>query len=123
MTDQELNIAIARALGLEKIAPFRRYNRKGKEDANGVVWMYCSEDHGGAKTFDHIPNYAGDLNVIQRATAELDDQDAFALELCSIVLENPSGAWWDLNINETSHVISATARQRAEAFLKAITPK
>lgn len=120
MTDQELNIAIARALGLEKIAPFRRYNRKGKEDANGVVWMYCSEDHGGAKTFDHIPNYAGDLNVIRREASKLRYLDASCYfdALYLIVASGPSQ-----NHPINFMVVNATARQRAEALLKMITPK
>ena len=120
MTDQELNIEIARAIGLEKIAPFRRYNRKGKEDANGVVWMYCSEDHGGAKTFDHIPNYAGDLNVITKEVSKLNwlDGAAFFDALYLIAASRPSQVH---AINFM--VVNATARQRAEALFKITTPK
>jgi hypothetical protein len=119
MTDQELNIEIARALGLERLAPFRRYNRKGKEDPNGVVWMYCSEDHGGAKTFDHIPNYAGDLNVITKEVSKLKWMDAgcFFDKLYLTVLSGINGNYQPINFL----VVNASARHRAEAFLRIIT--
>jgi len=120
MTDQELNNEIARALGLERIAPFRRYTRKGKESPDGVVWMYCSEDHGGAKAFDPIPNYAGDLNVITKEVSKLRwlDSGAFFDTLYLIVASKPSQVH---AINFM--VVNASARQRAEAFLETIKSK
>jgi hypothetical protein len=71
-----------------------------------------------------LPDYHNDLNAMEDAIAYLTPEqvDTFAIELSAIVLENPSKAWWDLNANEVGHVANATAAQRAEAFLRTITP-
>lgn len=69
-----------------------------------------------------IPNYPEDLNAMADAVAYLTPEqiDTFAIELSAIVLENPSKTWWNLNPNEVGHVITATAAQQAEAFLKTL---
>jgi len=59
---EKINIKIAESLGLFDLMPLKRTTRKGKDDPNGVVLWYCSEHHGGAATYDKLPNYTDDLN-------------------------------------------------------------
>lgn len=70
--------------------------------------------------YREVPNYPEDLNAMYDALAHLTPEELrqWAVELTAIVLENNSGAWWDLDISETAQVLNATAAQQAEAFLK-----
>ncbi len=69
-----------------------------------------------------IPDYLNDLNAMHDAMAYLDPEQMtqFASELSALVLENPHKYWWDLSSHEVGHVANATAKQRAEAFLKTL---
>ena len=94
MSDQEINIAIAESVGWNGINP-----------VNGFI---------------RVPNYCNDLNAMHAAVATLSndeygDEDGFTVML-SIVTQGavqPPNAWRFRPMQE------ATARQRAEAFLKA----
>jgi len=114
MKNEEINVAIARVVDLERLAPFKRYTRKGEECPNGVVWYYCSEDHGGAKTYDTIPNYCGDLNAMRKARSKIPatQRDLYMNWLSRIVEREHRMAtigWL---------VLDATAIQHAEALLR-----
>jgi hypothetical protein len=118
MTDEQINIKIAELCGLFRIAPLKRTTRKGNDDPNGVVLWYCSEDHGGAKTYDRLPNYTADLNACHEFEETLDygQAELYDDELCDIcaetneLLDNPKP--WRFAVT------TATARQRCEAFLR-----
>ena len=117
MTDEEINIAIAETLGLFKIQPLRRTTRKGKLDPSGVVLWYCEEHHGGAATYARVPNYCNDLNACHEVEVSLDDakHDSFQQHLLEII--SPKTHWSDMAM---TRIVSATARQRAEAFLRTL---
>lgn len=119
MTHDEINIAIAEACGLFKIEPLRRTTRKGKLDPNGVVLWYCEEHHGGAATYARIPNYCHDLNAMHEAEKLLetaDQQNRYYAEIANIT-------WCNLETGNRQVVfnqLTATAHQRAEAFLRTL---
>lgn len=106
MNDEQINIAIAEACGWTKT-----------ESPN---WAWIRPDGRGWNW--NVPDYCNDLNAMHEAIAFLSPEEAdwFAVELSAIVLENPSKSWWDMNSNEVAHIANATARQRAEAFLRTI---
>lgn len=115
MTDEEIRIAIAEACGLFRTKPLRRTTRKGTDDPNGVRLWYCSEHMGGAATYDEVPNYPECLNAMHEAEEERfgdwgDHSDLW--HLYEVNLRNVCGM--------RNHWMSATARQRAEAFLRTL---
>ena len=104
MNDEQINIAIAEACGIIS------------KDQWGPLYKTAT---GWVRD---CPDYVNDLNAMHEAIAFLSPEEAdwFAVELSAIVLENPSKSWWDMNSNEVAHIANATARQRAEAFLRYI---
>lgn len=111
MTDEQINIKIAELCNLFRIAPLKRTTRKGNDDPNGVVLWYCSEDHGGAKTYDRLPNYAADLNACHEFEKTLLTADSFC------------GHWGEysnrlVSLLGCTDIFHATARQRCETFLR-----
>jgi len=99
MTDEQINAAIARECGWTEI----RDNVVGKapgETANRVMFL---------------PNYSTSLNAMHEAEKVLKGYDQIATYVWH--LENRAGDWsTDLQLMATH----ATARQRAEAFLRAL---
>ena len=79
-------------------------------------------DDGTEDCLRHFPKYESDLNAMNNALAYLTPEQLrqWAVKLTAIVLENNIEAWWDLDISETAQVLTATAAQRAEAFLKTL---
>jgi hypothetical protein len=96
MSDVQINIAIAEACGWE--VKVKKYLAK---PPNGE-WQYQ----------DKIPNYCNDLNAMHEAEKILSDESHadYACELVKTIRRN--GEWFES--------VSATAAQRAEAFLKTI---
>lgn len=96
MSDVQINIAIAEACGWE--VKVKKYLAK---PPNGE-WQYR----------DKIPNYCNDLNAMHEAEKILSDESHadYACELVKTIRRN--GEWFES--------VSATAAQRAEAFLKTI---
>lgn len=104
MTDKEINEAIAIYFGYRK--------KIGYIDANGKIKGEWSGPDG--YTYDEIPDdYCGDLNAMHEAEKYL------------LKMDN-SLAYWETYSNRlvamlgATDIFHATARQRAEAFLKAI---
>ena len=103
MTDEQINTAIAEACGwediTESVAPgeFRRR-------ATGML----RDKHGNRTPLKQIPNYCADLNAMHEAEEFL------------------SGNLWIGYVNDLANIegnlfgIRATARQRAEAFLRTL---
>ena len=96
MTDEQINAAIARACGW-----------KSKEETNGVPWLWRrTKSDGTIESSMEPPDYWNDLNAMHEAEATLSPHD-----LWTLAYNLPhQGA---LNFR-------ATARQRAEAFLRTI---
>ena len=70
-------------------------------------------------------NYAGDLNEMANAEAclrseEIGKYESFLYEICNYQLDNPQVFWSQHSLYRCIH---ATARQRAEAFLKVVSER
>jgi hypothetical protein len=91
MTNEQINIAIAEACGW-------------KEDEFGPSWY---------QSYTKMPDYCNDLNAMHEAWLSLSDKDKFVCdkELMRVLVASKDGPYWMTN---------STAKQRAEAFLKAI---
>ena len=91
MTDEQINLTIARVLGWHSI----------HTSTTGIKGM-----KGPLRGFMPLPNYCTDLNAMHEAEEMLFDDD------------------WDLYCTELGHSLrgcaNATARQRAEAFLRTL---
>jgi hypothetical protein len=103
MTDQEINEAIAKACGWEKV----------REEEYPHRWLWRKGEVGSA-LFDEPDNYCADLNAMHEAVMAQPLRVAAAVcgELMKML--NPAESY----ILHRS--INATARQRAEAFLRAL---
>lgn len=95
MTDKQINIAIAEACGWEI---------KEKE------YLAKSPDVGWWKYLDAIPNYCNDLNAMHEVEKGIQHYGYFADKLAKVMNQPRQGILLPL----------ATARQRAEAFLKTV---
>ena len=102
MSPEEQRIAIAEACGVRTDRPSTGWHDHG---------CPCQQCH-------KIPYYLNDLNAMHEAEKTLDDE----LDLdYSENLEIATGARWGTNNScDMSKYRSATAAQRAEAFLKTI---
>jgi hypothetical protein len=93
MTEQEINAAIAEACGWAEI----------KRRATGIRL----NELGYRSDCEQIPNYVGDLNAMHEAEKGLEDPDCYEEWLADVC-------------GGTSYLFHATARQRAQAFLRTI---
>jgi hypothetical protein len=101
MTNEQINIAIAEACGWEKV--------EGEE---------CFFDNGIEQIYiENIPDYCNDLNAMHEAEKVLNDEQwpEYREELRNVVLGGIRmvSQWCKADLH-------ATARQRAEAFLKTL---
>ena len=110
MTDQEINIAIAEACFPGwKEAEFYEDGAVRLYKAGKMYFSALAEDMG---TPCGIPNYCHDLNAMHEAETTLRDSEAY-LEILKEVCRDHYQV--DLRF-----CVSATARQRAEAFRRTI---
>ena len=94
MTDEQINIAIAKACGW-------KYEKNETHAPDGSFWWSKEPE---------FPNYCNDLNAMHEAEKVFNTAlyCRYINELC------------DLTIKGNNSMYMATARQRAEAFLKTI---
>lgn len=108
MTDQEINIAIAEACG--KLEPregtvvYRRCDTK-----TSCFQRIRTPDGGESPSYRDYDDYCSDLNAMHEA--EVNPELSFSLD------DYP---YWLRKVTGESEPISATARQRAEAFLRTL---
>jgi hypothetical protein len=99
MTDEQINAAIAEACGWTDVTASHRSGRAPKADYVG---------------YEFYPNYCTDLNAMHEAEKVLAPKN----------WNNFSEKWHDyyknLRRGDAGRAIHATARQRAEAFLRAL---
>ncbi len=95
MTDEQINVAIAEACGWKKPARKTVLNEKG----------YFVTQHAQPP-----PNYCNDLNAMHEAENTLTDANMFVMAHHIERLVSAKG----------QHYFHATARQRAEAFLRTL---
>ena len=113
MTDLEINIAIAEACGYQ-IEPsqakggWRLYN----EQSETSFWWNCDRPPTLSDVSYRLPNYCSDLNAMHEVWSGLSETEkaVFVDELYAVT---PSTSYED-------RYTGATARQRAEAFLRTI---
>ena len=94
MTDQEINAAIAEACGWTNVTAAHRSGKAPGADYVG---------------YEFYPNYCGDLNAMHEAEKVLRDAD--------LLFE------YGMHISNSHHyeyLLGATARERAEAFLRTL---
>jgi hypothetical protein len=133
MTNEQINIAIAEVCGWLKFTQFTTYPKSwGRTPAryHKPIWSLTSsadmtEDectkygwHGdGHICIAHIPDYCNDLNAMHEAEKVLNDEQwpEYREELRNVVLGGIRmvSQWCKADLH-------ATARQRAEAFLKTL---
>jgi hypothetical protein len=123
MTEQEINVAIAGACGWKLSVPhfthdyvWLRTAFKGEPYIDEETSAWAGEPHDVTDDWTGIPNYCADLNAMHEAEKALDYGQAvtYLKTLDEIVRRDPMGGIW-------SHFVHATARQRAEAFLRTIS--
>jgi hypothetical protein len=96
MTDEQINAAIAEACGW-----------KSKEETDGVPWLWVrtKADYTCESSMEPL-NYCGDLNAMHEA------EKALTVEEWSDYVDYLPTRW--------EEAIHATARERAEAFLRTL---
>lgn len=122
MTKGQINIAIAEYFGwtfssFYEEDPTLPYYQKFKEDTT-CWWVRPGNDSWQR---EQIPNYCGDLNVIHEARSTLTEKQLadYCQFLISIV-RRASGIPDHESHYPVPFVLSATASQHTEAFLRAI---
>ena len=106
MTNQEINIAIAKACG---------WSYRNADDGSGEYWH---NPQGKIKPDDLIPSYTIDLNAMHGAEKTLTDDkegvyEAHIYLVCDVEPDT-------IFASDMRKVICATALQRAEAFLRTL---
>ena len=97
MTDQDINRAIAEALGWKEVR--ESWFRFLDTSKTGIIGRMPGRD----ETWSEVPDYVNDLNAMHEAEGALETHDQ-ANEFRRLLCGN----------------VSATARQRAEAFLRTL---
>lgn len=108
MTDEQINAAIAEACGWTEIQDSGVWHHH-------KLWGYPPLKPGqGGNSFQYLPDYCTDLNAMHEAEKILAPKS----------WNNFSDKWWDYHNNlqrvTEGRAIYATARQRAEAFLRTL---
>ena len=109
MTDQEINIAIAEACGWTKTK-----ERRGRVTQMDVtVWRLDGVEGS-------LPDYCHDLNAMHEVWLSLKDYDKREIHVqLAIIIEEATKNWDKLGVlDQRGMVANASARQRAEAFLR-----
>lgn len=108
MTDEQINAEIAEACGwediTESVAPAEFQRR-----ATGML----RDKHGNRTPTQQIPNYCNDLNAMHEAEKII--VDGIAATYAVRLSETTEAEWSD-----DKRFFCATARQRAEAFLRTL---
>lgn len=119
MTNQEINIAIAEICG------WKKQIRRGFDGENfSQHYEELSWYQNDIWKLEGPPNYCTDLNSMHEAEAALSalDHQKFCLFLHKSIMGTMDN--FDINgacnLECVSRVVKATARQRAEAFLRTI---
>lgn len=112
MTDQEINIAIAEACGWRKELHENDWDVELEMRRTWTTWIGPDGD-----LRQSAPNYCTDLNAMHEAEGQLTGtQMAVYRQKLKKEFSKPIGYEWD----DGDGAIHATARQRAEAFLRTI---
>ena len=104
MTDKQINAAIAEACGWTEIHDSGIWH-------NFKPWGYPPEKPGqGGNSYNFLPDYCTDLNAMHEAEKTLSETNMFVMAHYIERFVSRHG----------QHYFHATARQRAEAFLRTL---
>lgn len=116
MTPQEINIAIAESLGWKYlkniITPSRSFNGA---QSMGDCWQRPDGDRGYGDY--EPPNYCNDLNAMHEVEKSITDPRKMLDYFNHLARYNDPDA---RSIQDSFNIITATALQRAEAYLRTI---
>lgn len=111
MTNEKINVAIAQECGWKfPCEPCA---------ANGIKNRWRRPTNDGCRDQTQLPNYCNDLNAMHEAEATLtndDWDDKFYHWLGFVVIGKQTTGLWEYR----KMIVHATARQRAEAFLRTL---
>lgn len=107
MTNEEINVAIAKECGWTVMQFGERNLYRPPEWDGGMAWERSK-----------CPDYCNDLNAMHEAEKYLDDEQwlEHMLNLQDVLCRNPDRSKWTV----CRENMSSTAHQRAEAFLKTL---
>jgi hypothetical protein len=108
MTDLEINQKIAEVVFN---LPVKRGTRRGKFDPEGVCLWYEAEHHGGEAVWKRVPDYVNSLDAMHEA-------EKVIRTIKGVLIYD-----YAARISKSHHydeLLTATARQKAEAFLKTL---
>jgi hypothetical protein len=104
MTNEQINQRISEAIGWTDIhdsGPWHHHK----------MWGYPPEKPGQCgNAYNYLPDYCSDLNAMHEAEKELDSDELFRKYYLALYDVTQSTKW----------PVCATARQRAEAFLRTL---
>ena len=131
MTDREINIAIAKACGWSQAAPRAGGRPSPILTAQGnELWHYDSRGNSYGpccdweRALDHpsmpIPDYCNDLNAMHAVVLGMPMCDQFEMACVLLRMVTTSQDWSCCDSEHWSVAVNATARQRAEAFLRTL---
>ena len=108
MTNEQINIAIAEACGW-------KYEKNETHAPDGAFWWSKNPE---------FPDYCNNLNAMHEAESRFISDSSSAMTYAMLLLRVRGLAvvseYDELNFDYCWHACHATARQRAEAFLKTI---
>ncbi len=113
MTDNEIRIAIAEACGWKWIASYHGYEWALK-GPNGCIVRCWDGERGFANT--ELPDYPNDLNAMRDAEGILNTQQQVHYGEILEAITKSHRHWKHVRFD----LAHATARQRAEAFLRTL---
>lgn len=130
MTNQQINAAIAEITGSNKLVGLKKRGLWWRHEAHGYTHneseAWCTTEEEAKKyarpndiypvTIErfHPIDYCNDLNAMHKAIMEFDNETIARIDSCLTMLFDPEEG------NVLHKTINATARQRAEAFLRAL---
>ena len=124
MTEEQINIAVAEACGWKKLTVPLEDDLGPIGDMTVTKWKRPSNPHGYVDPTSSVPNYCNNLNAMHEAEKTL------AAEQEAVYVEALDRVTWefiqtDARYNAGRLCVSelqfrATARQRAEAFLRTL---
>jgi hypothetical protein len=130
MSDEEINIAIAEACGWMGVRNDSQraagLSNRGKTMLVGISPINAKQGLASRGCEWVVPNYADDLNAMHEAEKSIKDSQwggyVVALWCVTCNIDEESFQWPALGFDACSldTLVHATARQRAEAFLRTI---
>lgn len=110
MTDEQINKAIAEACGWKFVPEYCHGEDQPPE--------FTTVTPDGRHLCGYYPDYVDDLNAMHEAEKYLDDEQwlEYMLNLQDVLCCNPDRSKWTV----CRENMSATAHQRAEAFLRTL---